>query len=65
MFRTQTREAYQQEHWQGGFVDYLETVRERPETARSAYQRLYDMILSYGTYPVEGDKDGRIRYRFL
>ena len=32
---------------------------------RSAWQRLYDLVLSYGTYPVEGSKEDRIRYRFF
>ncbi len=62
---TQSVEAYHQENWQGSFADYLEIVKARPEVTRTAYQRAYDMIMSYGTYPVEGAKDGRIRYTFF
>ena len=40
-------------------------VRKDPRVTRSAYQRLYDMILSYGVTPVEGNKDGLVRYRFF
>ena len=63
--RQQYPEAYQQEHWQGSFAEYVEIVRERPKVTRTAYQRLYDMIMSCGTYPVEGSKDGLIRYTFF
>ena len=45
--------------------EYLEIVRKNPRVTRTAYQRLYDMILSYGTTPVEGSKEGLIRYRFF
>jgi serine protein kinase len=61
----QNPEAFRQEHWQGTFDEYLDIVRKDPKVMRTAYQRLYDMILSYGTYPVEGSKDGLIRYRFF
>ena len=61
----QSPDTYRQEHWQGSFSDYLDLVRKNPEVARTAYQRLYDMIMSYGTYPVEGSKEGVIRYTFF
>jgi serine protein kinase len=35
-------------HWTGTFGQYLDMVIERPEVARTAFQRLYDMIASYG-----------------
>lgn len=35
-------------HWQGSFKEYLDILVERPEVARTAFQRLYDMIASYG-----------------
>ena len=61
----QSPEAYRQEHWQGTLSEYLDIVRDHPRVTRTAYQRLYDMVLSYGTYPVEGSKEGLIRYRFF
>ena len=61
----QSPEAYRQEHWQGTLAEYLDIVRDQPRITRTAYQRLYDMVLSYGTYPVEGSKEGLIRYRFF
>ncbi|HEX9029789.1 MAG TPA: hypothetical protein VF823_11495, partial [Anaerolineales bacterium] len=35
-------------HWEGSFEDYLQLVRGDPQVARTAYQRIYDMIVSYG-----------------
>ena len=43
---------YQKKHWEGTFEEYLDIVREHPEVTRTAYQRLYDMILSHGTEEV-------------
>src|ERR1700751_5563623 len=40
---------YRKKHWEGSFEDYLDIVHEHPEVTRTAYQRLYDMILSHGT----------------
>lgn len=58
-------EAFRQEHWQGTFDEYLDIVCQHPGVTRTAYQRLYDMVKSYGTYPVEGSKEGLVRYRFF
>jgi len=63
---SQNVEQFRQEHWQGTFEEYLDIVREHPEVTRSAHQRMYDMILSYGSYPVdEGRRDGLMRHRFF
>src|SRR5216110_1390460 len=40
---------YRELHWEGTFEEYLALVRERPQVTRNAYQRLYDMIISFGT----------------
>ena len=58
-------EIYRQENWQGTFQEYLDLVQQNPQITRSAYQRLYDMVVAYGTYPVEGSKEGLIRYKFF
>jgi serine protein kinase len=63
--KSQNFEGYRQEHWHGTFDEYLDIVRKDPRVTRSAYQRLYDMILSYGVTPVEGNKDGLVRYKFF
>jgi serine protein kinase len=40
---------YQDLHWDGTFEDYLALVKENPLVARNAFQRLHDMIMSFGT----------------
>jgi serine protein kinase len=41
-------DEYRELNWQGSFHDYLGLVYENPNVARNAFQRVYDMILSYG-----------------
>src|SRR4051812_3399902 len=45
----QDLEKYRKYNWEGGFQDYVDIVRERPEVTRNAFQRLYDLIQSFGT----------------
>jgi predicted Ser/Thr protein kinase len=56
---------YRKKHWEGSFDEYLDFVREHPEVTRSAYQRLYDMILSHGTEEVYKHKEKVTRYKFF
>src|SRR5581483_2762533 len=56
---------YRELHWDGGFEDYLAIVRERPQVTRNAYQRLYDMIISYGTEEYIDNKKKLVRYNFF
>jgi serine protein kinase len=56
---------YRKKHWEGSFDEYIDIVREHPEVTRSAYQRLYDMILSHGTEEVYENKEKITRYKFF
>jgi len=56
---------YRKVHWEGNFEEYLEIVREHPEVTRTAYQRLYDMILSHGVDEHYENKEKVVRYRFF
>jgi serine protein kinase len=56
---------YRKKHWEGSFDEYLDIVAEHPEVCRSAYQRLYDMILSHGTEDVFENKEKLTRYKFF
>jgi serine protein kinase len=40
---------FREQHWEGTFWEYLDVVLEQPAVARNAFQRVYDMILSYGS----------------
>lgn len=41
-------DQYKQLHWTGTFREYLDLVVENPAVARTAFQRVYDMIAQYG-----------------
>src|SRR5688572_2199770 len=56
---------YRKKHWEGSFEEYLDIVREQPQVTRSAYQRLYDMILSHGTDESFELKEKLTRYKFF
>jgi len=61
----QNLEQFRQSHWVGSFSEYLDIVHARPAVARNAFQRLYDMILSYGTETYEVSREKRTHYRFF
>jgi serine protein kinase len=61
----QDQKLYQALHWQGSFADYLDIVAESPQVLRTAYQRLYDMILSFGTEEYVDSKKKIVRYNFF
>lgn len=56
---------YKKLHWEGSFSDYLNIVLDSPAVTRTAYQRLYDMILSHGVEDVYENKDKLTRYKFF
>ena len=58
-------EQFRRKNWVGTFAEYLDIVREHPEVTRTAYQRLYDMILSYGVDVTETGREKHVHYRFF
>ncbi len=58
-------DEYQDLHWEGSFEDYLNVVRQNPKVTRNAYQRIYDMIMSYGTEEYIDNKKKIVRYNFF
>jgi len=56
---------YRELHWEGTFEEYLGIVREDPRTCRTAYRRLYDMIISHGTREYIDNKKKVTRYEFF
>ncbi len=40
---------YAEWSWTGTYQEYLNMLAERPEIARTAFQRVYDMVASYGS----------------
>src|SRR5262245_27317707 len=51
--------------WTGTFEAYLEIIRKNPAVTRTAYQRVYDMILSYGQEEYIDNKKRVVRYNFF
>jgi serine protein kinase len=56
---------FRQLHWEGSFFEYLDIVRADPSVARNAFQRMYDMILSWGTDQYVEYKKSIVRYKFF
>ena len=61
----QDYDRYRDLSWDGSFEDYLGVVRERPQVTRNAFQRVYDMVISYGTEEYIDNKKKLIRYNFF
>ena len=41
----QDTSSYRELNWEGSFQEYVDIVAADPRVTRTAYQRLYDMIL--------------------
>jgi predicted Ser/Thr protein kinase len=63
--REKTRNDFQNLLWEGSFADYLKLAHAQPQIIRSAYQRLYDMIRSYGREEVSDGRATTYRYTFF
>ena len=61
----QNYEEFEDLHWEGSFEDYLGIIRQRPEVTRNAFQRLYDMVISYGEEEYIDNKKRLVRYPFF
>ena len=58
-------QTYQELHWEGSLSAYLDIVRDDPGVCRNAYQRLYDMIIGFGTETYTEYKKKIVRYKFF
>src|SRR3989304_6786816 len=59
------KKTYQELHWTGTFDDYLKIVLKNPRVARNAFQRVYDMIISYGYEEYTEYRETYIHYNFF
>src|SRR3954463_13233282 len=59
------QEKFRQQHWEGTFSEYLDIVSKNARVARNAFQRVYDMILSYGFEKYTLLKADIIKYHFF
>jgi serine protein kinase len=52
-------------NWNGSLDDYLAIVKKSPDVARTAFQRVYDMILAAGWQEYVDNKKKIIHYNFF
>ncbi len=65
VLRNLSGKLFEDENWTGTFEDYLQLVQENPKVARTAYQRMYDMIMSHGTETIKTSSGISTRYNFF
>jgi serine protein kinase len=58
-------QKFRQQHWEGTFLDYVDMVMANPRLARNAFQRVYDMILHFGTRKYSYLKQDFVHYKFF
>ncbi|OHB78051.1 MAG: serine protein kinase [Planctomycetes bacterium RBG_16_59_8] len=59
------KKSYQEMHWEGTFEEYLKIVEENPNVLCNAFQRLYNMIVSYGSEEYTENRETIARYHFF
>ncbi len=58
-------QRYREFHWVGTFEEYLDLFLKNPKIARNAYQRVFDMIQSYGVEEHVENKEKVLHYKFF
>jgi serine protein kinase len=61
----QDLDQFRRKTWEGSFEEYLDLVHQHPEITRNAFERVYDMIMSYGVEAYEENRDQKTHYRFF
>jgi serine protein kinase len=57
--------GYRDLNWTGTFQQYLDIIAEEPRVCRNAFQRLYEMILSHGSYEYTRHKEKITHFKFF
>jgi len=58
-------QEFRSHHWSGTFEEYLELVKQEPRITRNAFERIYDMIMSYGREEYIDAKKKLVHYPFF
>ncbi len=56
---------FRRKNWEGTFEEYLDLVAADPRVTRNAFERVYDMMMSYGTTTYDVGREKRVRYKFF
>ncbi|MES2504614.1 MAG: serine protein kinase [Myxococcota bacterium] len=62
---TGERKEYENLHWEGSFDEYLQLVKDDPKITRTSFQRLYDMMMSFGKTEYIDSKKKLVHYSFF
>ncbi len=60
-----SKEDFSHLHWSGTFQEYVDLVQKNPSISRNSFQRVHDMIMSYGTSTYTEYKKEITRYHFF
>jgi serine protein kinase len=60
-----SKDRFREQHWEGTFQEYLEMVTANPKVARNSFQRIYDMIMHFGSERYTAFREDVIRYHFF
>lgn len=58
-------DEFKEFNWQGTFQDYVDIVNKKPKVTRNSFQRIYDMVISFGSEEYEDTKKKVIQYNFF
>jgi serine protein kinase len=56
---------YNELNWEGSLEDYIDIVLKDPKVARTAFSRMHDMIMHFGTYEYVEHKKKLTHYKFF
>jgi serine protein kinase len=60
-----SKEDFSHLHWNGTLQEYIDVVVKNPHICRNSFQRVHDMIMSYGTSTYTEYKKEITRYHFF
>ncbi|MCZ7567266.1 MAG: hypothetical protein M5U01_01545 [Ardenticatenaceae bacterium] len=63
--RWQDQDKFRDQHWEGSFGEYLDVVVNNPRVTRTAFERVYDMVLSHGKTEYESNRETLVHYHFF
>ena len=65
ILKQQDLQGFRDQHWKGTFQNYLGIIAQNPRVTRTAFQRIYDMILAAGTTEYYDSRKKITHYRFF
>ena len=61
----QDLDQFKRKNWVGSFEEYLDLVKDDPRITRNSFERVYDMIMSYGSDTYDVAREKKTHYRFF